>query len=90
MVEQYGAASAATLKGRLADIRAAESLCDVPLVTLLLLTNGIADGATLDLGSNLRLVVKANHKRPPTLADGSIDWPSVQRILIQRVEKIDA
>lgn len=89
MDEQYGAEGAAALRGRLADMRAAECLGDVPLVTLLPSAAGTTD-ASIEVGGGLRLVVKANHKRPPTLRDGNIDWPGVHRILIQRVESSDA
>ena len=89
MDKHYGAEGAAVLRGRLADMRVAECLGDVPLVTLLPSTEATTD-AFIKVGGGLRLVVKANHKRPPTLRDGGIDWPGVHRILIQRVESSDA
>jgi len=86
MHEQYGAEGAATLKGRLADIRAAECLRDVPILTLCPLLEGAGDSAVLDVGGGMKIIVKANHRKPPTLQDGVIDWGSINRILIQRIE----
>lgn len=89
MDKQYGAEGAATLKGRLADIRAAECLGDVPLVNLRPCLNCADDTAALEMGVAMKIIFKPNHRKPPTLQDGSTDWNSINRILIQRIEVCD-
>lgn len=90
MIEQFGAEGATTLKGRLADLRAAECLDDVQLATVLPFTDGAGANAILDLSSGIRLIVRANHKNPPKRCDGGINWSEVYRILIERIIRTDA
>lgn len=87
MDERYGAEGGALLRRCLADMRAAECLGDVPLLTLLPMLGSFGDEVAVDVGAGLKVVFKANHKKPPKLAGGKIDWSGVARILIQRIEQ---
>lgn len=86
MDERFGAQAGALLRRWLADIRAAECLGDVPLLRLSAGVNRPGE-TTMKLGSGLFMVVKANHQRPPRLEGGDIEWISVDRILIQRIDR---
>lgn len=87
MDELYGADGGALLRRCLADMRAVECLGDLPLLALSLAPTGLGDEAAVDVGAGLTVVLKANHRRPPRLADGEIDWSAVNRILIDRIER---
>lgn len=84
MDERYGAEGGALLRRWLADARAAGCLGDMPLSPA---PNGSGEKAVVELGAGLRIFVKANHRKPPKLVGGKIDWSSVARILIQRIVK---
>lgn len=87
MEEQYGAEGGALLRRFLADIHAAECLGDVPLLVMPSTLAGVSTEAAFDAGAGLTVVLKANHRRPPKLANGELDWSKVNRILIQRIER---
>lgn len=87
MDERYGAEAGNLLRGRLADIRAADSLGDVPLLALSPLRDNMSDEAAVSVGAGLTITIKANHQKPLRVANGGTDWPRVGRILIQRIEQ---
>lgn len=83
---RYGAERGAILRGRLADIRAAECLGDVPLLFESMTYEGKKDKAVIAAGAGLTIYIKANHKKTPELKSGGIDWPRVDRIIIQQID----
>lgn len=87
MDERYGAEGAALLRARIADIRAAECLGDLPLPAPSPVPGSLGDEAAMSVGAGLTLVFKVNHQKPPKLADGGVHWGRVERILIQRIER---
>jgi len=90
MDELYGAEGGAVLRRCLADMRASGCLGDVPLLRLcpvpVSLGGELGNEVAVTLGAGLSIVLKANHQRPPKLKGGAIDWMSVHRLLIQRIE----
>lgn len=89
LTRKFGLEVGATLKRRLADLRAADSIADIALGNAREVprTNGRA--MRLDLGGGYRLVFEANHARNPSSADGRIDWLAVGRIKVTAVERAD-
>jgi len=87
MDEQYGAEGGELLRRVLADMRAAGCLGDVPLLALSVVPARLGGEVKYDVGVGLTLVLKANHQKPPKLRGGGIDWPLVDRILIERIER---
>jgi hypothetical protein len=86
MDKRYGAEGGALLRRRLADIRAAECLGEVPLLTMSPVCNSPDGEVAIVVGAGLILVVRANHQSAPKLKGGGVDWARVDRILIQRIE----
>ena len=86
MDERYGAEGAALLKVAIADMRAAECLRDLPLAEVRPLEKSFGPDAGIAFRNGLLVTARPNHKTPPTLPDGSIDWGRVERILIQGIE----
>jgi len=82
----FGTQVAATLRARLADLRAAETVVDV-------IAGKPADVPeepgvmSLSLGGPIRLVFRSNHNRTPEIA-GRVDWSRVTRIQLLRIESI--
>jgi hypothetical protein len=78
-----GAAGAARLRRRLADLIAAGTVADLPTGK----PRNIARSPNLaiDLGAELELVFGPNHNSTPSLPDGSVDWSRVKRIKILRI-----
>lgn len=87
MDERYGAEGAALLRGRIADMRAAECLGDLPLLALSPVPGSLDSEAAIAIGTGLTVTIKANHQKPPKFVDGGIDWARVERILIQRIDR---
>ena len=87
MDERYGAINGALLRAMIADIRAARSLREVPLLVLCPIDSGLRDEAAIKLGADLVIVIRANLRKPPRLEEGDMDWPRVDRVLIQRIEQ---
>lgn len=90
MDERYGPGGGELLRVRLADIRAAECLGDVPLLAISPIQDSSGQKAVIQVGGGVTIVVTANHQRPPKGKDGTVDWLSVDRILIQSVESTSA
>lgn len=85
MDERYGAEGGASLRAFIADMRAAGCLGEMPLLSLDPVPASIGGEVVVNLGAGLKVVLKANHQKPPKLRGGGIDWPHVDRILIQRI-----
>ena len=89
MDERYGPERAALLRRCLADLRAAATLGEVPLLATEVGGNSCGSDVLLRLGKGISISVSAGHKTPPRLTDGAIDWPRVERVLIERVDLRD-
>ena len=72
------------LRGRLADLRAADNVAELPLETTLTLVDGAAT-VTVDLSQGYRMVLTSNHPTPPS--DVEIDWRRVRRLQVMAIER---
>lgn len=79
--QKFGAKAATMLKHRLADLRAAASIGDLP--PGLISTKG-AQGA-VDLPKGLQLIFVSNHPDASN-KKAAIDWPRVRRIKILKLD----
>jgi hypothetical protein len=89
MDERYGAERAEYLRGRMADMRAADVLQNVPLIDPRPVEGTFGTEISVDIGRGLNVVLRVNHTNPPTLPDGNVDWSRVERVLVQRIECIN-
>ena len=89
MDERYGPERAALLRRCLADLRAAATLTEVPLLATEAAANTFGIEVSLGLGKGVSISVSAGHKKPPRLPCGAIDWSRVERVVIQRVDLHD-
>jgi hypothetical protein len=87
MDERYGPEGGGLLRDRLADMRAAECIGDLPLLILSPIRERLDTEAAITIGDGLTVVIKANHSKPPKFANGAVEWGRVDRILIQRIER---
>lgn len=87
-VEQFGEKVAEALKHRLADLRAAPSLVDIPAGHPRPLEETGEKFAVL-LREGWRMVFRANHPKRRRQESGNIDWSNVSRIKICRIENIN-
>ena len=80
--QKLGAKIATVLKHRLADLRAANSVKDLPIGKVL-----NASGAyVLEFGDGIHVAFCPNHSNNPVLKSGAIDWSKVNRIKITGIE----
>lgn len=89
MDERFGPERAALLRRCLADLRAAATLGEVPLIETEAGGDAFGSEVSLGLGKGVSISVSAGHKTPPRVAGGAIDWPRVERVLIERVDLRD-
>lgn len=82
---ELGATRAGRLRRRLADLRAAVSVSDL-VVGNPRHTAGSKDSLEIDIGAGSRLVLCTNHAVIPRLASGDVDWSSVSRVKLLRIE----
>lgn len=85
--QALGPNAAEALKHRLADLRAAASVCDL-LVGRPQIHLSRADCMTLDLVDGFRIVFCANHPRIPAPA-GRPEWVTVRRLKVVAIERDD-
>jgi len=83
---KLGDAVAEILKHRLADLRSAASVEDVPAGRPRVLGDSGGRLVALDLASGYRIVIGCNHIKPPLTDGGDINWGRVTRIKILGVE----
>ena len=76
--QELGVRVAGELKLRLADLRAATTIKDLPLVKLRI----ISGKCIFELADGYRLVVVPNHVNNPMKKPGSVNWEKVERIKI--------
>lgn len=80
--DQLGAPLAERLQQCLADLRAAETIEDLPLVD-----HHRADGTcVLSLSEKARVIVRHNHTNAPQTEAGTIDWSRVRRIRVMEIQ----
>ena len=85
MKRLLGAVNAKKLKSRLADLRAAGCIFDLPLTPRIKL-NGGEPLLEIEPSAGLRLILCINHNNPPKLKSGEIDWEKVFRLKVIRIE----
>ena len=74
------------LQDRLADLRAADSILDLPGVEPEMLEVPEAT-VRIPLVDGYALVAKPNHRQPPRLPDGSTAWNRVRRLQITGISR---
>jgi len=84
-VKALGASTAANLRGRLADIRAATKIEDL-LVGRPRLSGQSDEYLIISLGEERNMVWTPNHVTARTMADGKTDWTRVTRVRLLRLE----
>lgn len=89
MDERFGPERATLLRRCLADLRAAATLGEVPLLATKAGDDSFGSEVSLGIGKGVSISVSAGHKTPPRLPGGAIDWPRVERVLIERVDLQD-
>jgi hypothetical protein len=89
MRQEFGPDVAKTLKGRLADLKAAVTIKDVVLGKPRLAAGASDSLMQISLGAGYFIIVKANHSKNPVLPDGRVDWSSVSRLKVMRIGKCD-
>ena len=80
--QKLGTKVAAVLKHRLADLRAAATMSDLPVGDL----TKNADVCILKLNSTVQMTLCPNHVSKPVLKSGDVDWTKVTRIKITDLE----
>lgn len=78
-----GAAAAADLHARLADLEAIDAVTEMDWVP------AATEGANIwiEFHPGFRLLAEANEAKPPLLG-GAVDWSRVGRLLLRKIEKI--
>ena len=85
--KELGETVAEVLKRRLADLRAAVSVMDLVAGHPRTLDGDESDHMILNLRDGYFIVFAANHVNNPTKESGQLDWASVTRIKILRIER---
>jgi hypothetical protein len=80
--EKLGAKIAAVLKHRLADLRAADTVGELPIGK----PRKEASAYVLDFTHGIQIAFCPNHSENPLLKSGAIDWSKVARIKIMGIE----
>jgi proteic killer suppression protein len=83
---EYGMRVAKELRARLADIREADSVLDLPAGRPREIDGNPYNHYAVDLAGGYRLVLCVNHSKVPLLKSGGLDWASVSRIKVHRIE----
>ncbi len=83
---ELGVVVAKRLRGRIADLRAADNVAE--LVTGNARTHD-NDCYIIDICGDWRLILKANHSSNPLRANKHIDWTRVTRIQIVQIGQFD-
>lgn len=81
-----GTETGEALRARLADIRAAVTVEDLP-VGQPSIGGHLGEELGLSLGGSARLVLRANHTRQPLNADGRVDWDKVAYVQVLGIER---
>ena len=81
--EEYGILVADSLRQQLADLRAVDSIADLPPTTSILLSDDKSH-LVLEASPELSLKILPNHSRVPQ-REGFVDWSKVHRILLEKL-----
>ncbi|RUW71127.1 MULTISPECIES: killer suppression protein HigA [unclassified Mesorhizobium] len=81
-IQSLGAAVAALLKHRLADLSAASSTVDLIAGDPQEIDGTDSGLFAIQLANSVRMLFTANHQRTPRLNTGMVDWSAVRRIKI--------
>ena len=84
--KEYGCAVAKQLRARLADLREADTVLELPLGRRREIPSEPHNLYAVDLAKGYRLVMQANHNRIPVRETGNVDWSEVTRVMIMRIE----
>lgn len=84
---ELGPAAASRLQARLADLRAADSIYDLP-VGGPRTESGTPPTLVLDLADGLVLVAQPNHRKLPVATNGGVDWERVRRLQVLAIKWI--
>jgi 3-oxoacyl-ACP reductase-like protein len=79
---ELGAAVAAQLKRRLADLQAVESIDELPVAK----PTKNSNNCVIDLSAGHRLIATVGHADIPTLSSGKVDWSNVRRLKLLKIE----
>ncbi len=82
----FGSEIARSIIGRLADLRAAGHPLELPFSEAYPAVGSDPEHLIVTLAAGRRLVIAANHVKPPRAPDGSLVWERVSRVIILRVE----
>lgn len=86
---KFGLVIAKKLKQRLADLRAATNVKDIPVGRPRELDGIYQHQFAVDICEGYCLIFCANHNSNPVLESGEINWAQVTRIKILRIETHD-
>lgn len=86
---ELGGEVAEVLKHRLGDLRAATSVADLVAGQPRQLEGADRQHMAVNLPSGHRIVFSANHPNNPITETGDVDWHSVSRVKILRIESDD-
>ena len=73
------------LHNRLADLRAATSINDLPAGNPRTVVMGDAEQLVMDLGEGQEIVLAPNHPNDPRKTSGILDWSAVTRVKVVRI-----
>jgi hypothetical protein len=88
MRKEFGLGVATTLKARLADLRAANVIADLPIGEPMVMSRPGGCALLINIGVGCRMIIQANHRSSPILS-GSVDWSAVTRVKIISIERTD-
>jgi proteic killer suppression protein len=83
--EIYGEQVAHKLRDRIADLRAALNVYDLPFGKPIALNNGFKKHCQVKINTKYCLIFSSNHHQKPLDENGNIDWSKVKRIKILNI-----
>jgi len=86
--KQFGVEAARLLRRRLADLRAAESIDELPVGNVQQCSDP-RGAISIELCDGYRIILQANHAKNPIHSNGDIDWSAVDRIKLFSVTQCD-
>jgi len=72
------------LRARLADLRALDCICDLPIYGPAIFDRG-QESLQIPLGIGHALLLSANHSSNPLSESGNVDWRQVSRVKILEI-----
>jgi plasmid maintenance system killer protein len=84
----YGVDVAQSLKRRLADLRAADSIDELSAWNIAEVPGSGGAAMSLELAGGYRLIFRANHSKMPMEADRKPSWSNIMRVKLMKIEKI--